>query len=1089
MAQQLSLDDVRRAWSARDPELANLLIALCAASDERPKSAIPEGVPTFQSFAADLRGWRFRYKSPQVRARFRIDTMRALEAQQETVPMPSRLGAHAVLLDLWGQAQQPGGAYERQMLLTAIAGVALRFGPWRGLKRIFKEAEECGDTEILGALSARFDAQLAASTGSAVRSAAGVSEVSRHTLAYLCRRAWRALRRRAEGLPASYADAAVDFLRFYPENTRWKHTWVFNHLLYHESGKFNRRRFYFGWRDRNLNALKLRAYPELWRRSPRPLFTLLERANSEQVRDYATKALTSDFRAMLRDVEPSWVTRLVAVESATIDRFVIWLLGNVPRFEQSAFRDLGLHEGVLRLLDSAADEARIYAADYVRTHARDLPLGRLILLANNSNAAVRKLAGDLLSDRDPRKEVGLDAWGRLLGTEHGHELAVTALRKHFGARELSPEWFSALFLDSRDRVVGFAAELLPKVHTYKALGADYFRRLLDAPEIGRRATDFALDAASRYAVGDYPADFWRRLLLRPHSRSTMIQWIREDKVKADALGAEFWRALAFHPGWEADPWAEELRTKGPTWARDLSFDEALADLAFELLGDVRKFTPDKLGFDWLMVLVQRTEPRYHDFATEYMIKAFVPADFAPAGGKDESDAEETTEGGDAVDLGGKSFLFTGKLKTMKRAEAKKKVTTAGGANASSVTAKLDFLVIGDEGSALYGEGRKGSKQVAGEKLIAKGAAIKIISETAFLQMLAGGEREFSEDAVEAGCARLWQMATEPGSDDAPLARFARLYVRRHHPDISLKLTDRPVDPGAEMPAEFLSWQRMAPLFAEPRQVLREFAIEFGRWEFGRWSPPIFELVALAEGPHAEVRAFIEEALLADPDDVDSRRFRIDPAQLSGDAVYAFCESLQAQARALGMELIRRHPHLASPEELFRLSESPDRQVCAFVVRTLWSLYRDRGTTEGWVPPAAPLRRGIENEEQSQGGGSPVKPEKLPASHQALRDFMRRMLFTVPPAKLPAASGEERARARDSRQRPLSARRAKLALVEVLRDLAIEEHAFALLVAPLLHEFMGSRGASERAACLVALVRIAKAHADLDLLTNKNKEVA
>lgn len=1088
MAQQLSLDDVRRAWSARDPELANLLIALCAASDERLKTPVPEGAPTYQSFTREFRGWRFKRKSPQERARYRIDTMRALEAQQESVPMPARLGSHEVLLDLWARAQEPGGAYERQMLLTTIGGIALRWGPWRALKRIFKEAEATGDTEILGALSARFDAQLAASSGSVVRAGGEISEVSRHTLAYLCRRAWRFLRRRAEGLPASYADAAVDFLRFYTDQTSWNHTWVYNHVLFHDSGKFNRRRFRFGWRDRNLNPLKLRAYPELWRRSPRPLFTLLERASSEKAREYATNALQSDFRAMLRDVEPSWVTRLIAVGSATIDRFVIWLLGNVPRFEQSAFRELGLHDAVLRLLDSDADEARVYAADYARTHARDLSLGRLILLANNSNASVRKLAGDLLSARDPRKEVGLDAWGRLLGTQHGHELAATALRKHFGARELTPEWFTALFLDSRDQVVDFAAELLPKVHTAKALGADYFRRLLDAPEIGHRATRFALQSASGYPVSDYPADFWRRLLLRGHSRSTMIAWIREDKVKADALGAGFWRSLAFHPTWEADPWVQELREKGPSWARELSFDESLADLAFELLGDVRKFTPDQLGFEWLMVLVQRAEPRYFDFATEYMIKAFLPADFAPAGEGEAEESGSAAAEGATVDLGGKSFLFTGKLKTMKRADATKMVTAAGGANASSVNAKLDYLVIGDEGSALYGEGRKGSKQVAGEKLIAKGAKLKIISETAFLQMLAGGEREFSDDAVAAGCARLWEMATEPGPDDAPLARFARLYIRRHHPDIALKLTDRPVDPGAEVPADFLSWERFAPLFAEPREALRTFAVEFGRWELNRWSPPLFELVVLAEGPHREVRTFVEEALLADPDDVDTKRFRIDPARLSGDAVYAFCESLRPQARALGMELIRRHPALAIPEELFRLSESPDRQVCGFVVKTLWSLYRDRGTTPGWVPPAEPKRRGKEKgeavEEHPQGVGAPARPEKLPASHQALRDFMRRMLFSVPPAKLPAATGNERSRG--PRQRPLSARRAKLALVEVVRDLAIEEHDFAAVVAPVLDEFMGSRGASERAACLVALARIAKAHADLNLLA---KEVA
>jgi hypothetical protein len=54
---------------------------------------------------------------------------------------------------------------------------------------------------------------------------------------------------------------------------------------------------------------------------------------------------------------------------------------------------------------------------------------------------------------------------------------------------------------------------------------------------------------------------------------------------------------------------------------------------------------------------------------------------------------------------------------------------------------------------------------------------------------------------------------------------------------------------------------------------------------------------------------------------------------------------------------------------------------------------------------------------------------------------------------------------------LPARKAKLELVEVLRDLALEDAEFAAGVLPLLEEFMTSRGPSERAACLVAVTRI------------------
>lgn len=86
-------------------------------------------------------------------------------------------------------------------------------------------------------------------------------------------------------------------------------------------------------------------------------------------------------------------------------------------------------------------------------------------------------------------------------------------------------------------------------------------------------------------------------------------------------------------------------------------------------------------------------------------------------------------------LFGKSVVFTGTMATMDRKTAQKRVQGLGGKTPSSVTAELDFLVIGDEGSALTGGGEKSSKHKGAEKHIAKGATMAIISETAFLQMI------------------------------------------------------------------------------------------------------------------------------------------------------------------------------------------------------------------------------------------------------------------------------------------------------------------------------------------------------------------
>ena len=92
--------------------------------------------------------------------------------------------------------------------------------------------------------------------------------------------------------------------------------------------------------------------------------------------------MKTDFRQVLRNTEPAWVVRLVSVPSRAIHDFVVWLLQNVPKFEQSAFRTLGLHDAVLKLFASPSADARKYAAGYARTHARDLPVSELIRLAN-----------------------------------------------------------------------------------------------------------------------------------------------------------------------------------------------------------------------------------------------------------------------------------------------------------------------------------------------------------------------------------------------------------------------------------------------------------------------------------------------------------------------------------------------------------------------------------------------------------------------------------------------------------------------------------------------------------------------------------
>lgn len=81
-------------------------------------------------------------------------------------------------------------------------------------------------------------------------------------------------------------------------------------------------------------------------------------------------------------------------------------------------------------------------------------------------------------------------------------------------------------------------------------------------------------------------------------------------------------------------------------------------------------------------------------------------------------------------LRGVKFVFTGALESMDRKVAQAEVRKLGGETPSSVSAQLDYLVVGREK-----DGAVSSKQKSAEKHIAKGAAIRVLDEAAFLTLL------------------------------------------------------------------------------------------------------------------------------------------------------------------------------------------------------------------------------------------------------------------------------------------------------------------------------------------------------------------
>ena len=71
---------------------------------------------------------------------------------------------------------------------------------------------------------------------------------------------------------------------------------------------------------------------------------------------------------------------------------------------------------------------------------------------------------------------------------------------------------------------------------------------------------------------------------------------------------------------------------------------------------------------------------------------------------------------------GKTFLFTGTLSKMKRAEAEAQVEAKGGTILGGVSAKLNYLIVGEDA---------GSKLAKAQKL----GKVAILTEDSFLEMM------------------------------------------------------------------------------------------------------------------------------------------------------------------------------------------------------------------------------------------------------------------------------------------------------------------------------------------------------------------
>ncbi len=308
--------------------------------------------------------------------------------------------------------------------------------------------------------------------------------------------------------------------------------------------------------------------------------------------------------------------------------------------------------------------------------------------------------------------------------------------------------------------------------------------------------------------------------------------------------------------------------------------------------------------------------------------------------------------------------------------------------------------------------------------------------------------DFAGGNEAAGEEKIWSLLA-PTEPDA-VRQFAANYLTLHHPVLGPKTESaRQLGVAPRLARESYTAARVTPVFRDALPELRRFAVAVAKQEIVVWNEPKLAY-RLSGAPKPEARRFGTSVLRAIGEARDAgslasgredawRPVDAVPIEwLDGALMFELAESRHKSTREAALDVILTHyAAIGSTARLVWLMESSERDVRIFAVRLLWS------------------RRNEEFEDRA-----------------ALELFVRRILFGLPPGRMERRGDDA------LKQRPIPASVAKRRLIEVVRDLAMENAEFAALAAAPLTSFAHSEAKGEWHACVAALARIRRAHPSL-----------
>lgn len=1070
----LSLDGLRSAWERRDPRLAEYLIKLVAL-DPAPAEmaeAARQQKPTYFDVLTELTTWevskRVRARDPAIPGRAGYsrsrrqqvigevyhETFAALETEATLPHLPDRLKTYDLVEELWDD----NGAFARSTLLRIVSEVPMKWGPWRGLKRIFKRSIERQDWEIFSVLTVRFEREQQRSrvpTGTRERSPlipdddgnlqqttprnnpenpfytsryhwddtrARARDVSERTFAYLLRRAARALRSIARAQPAVYPYVAAELLAAYPSDVR-------------------------------VSALSavLTTEAELWAQDSRPLMQLAEKASNEQVLDFAFNTLEQRFREDLKSADPAWVQRLASSPRRTARRLAVrWFLEPLCGYEQGLFHKMGLQAAVMSFLDYDDDKrsysysdpnrfdewqerswlqgwnsdagnkswpqlAREYALDYIKANykiiADDLPLSKVMWLLRHSESSFREIGEFLLYPDEGKSpyddQLDLNFWTELLEDTRTFEMAARAIRKKFSGVELTSAWYADRMLSSHAQVRQLALSFLRDDTKYRA-DDDWLlfhKTIVRAHDAVTDVLQLSLYQLARKSddgtslLDEVDVTFLRMLLVHPKApcHRAVIGWCEGGRIKPSTLDIGFLKHLATKDDWEAREWLGFLGEEKDETHEELAYNGTVGEAVRRWLRTAA--TIEDIGYDWVLERVENFDSNY-DYIRDVFRREMPFSKLAPA--------------------------------------------------------------IEDEDAVV------------------------------------------EADAATRGVAAVLEKILEESDARSRRTNFYRDFLFSRH-EIARRDDDPNLPPLAEeltLPRAALAFEWFERMAVDEREPIRKLAMKLADYEMSRWTdaaPLTFvRLKPLLRDAFHDIRRYLIRAITA-PRRPEGR-LDVERPQFKVEELYAYCFDTSRDLRELGMEIIVRLPQrFGQPEQLLQLSESTDRRVRELVIQVVWRQFRKLEVSDDWQPfersvvpqslslsksqrvvalpippPEGVAAKDAKSNRKYLGQGVPKQSDVELRAREAFEVFVRSVLFQLPPVrqspKLPP------------RTQPVeTAWRNKRTLIIAVRDLAVKDASFATFILPILQEFQHVRGKMVREACVTALAYIQMSHPDLAAL--------